>query len=335
MSAASRKKTKRAPKLECGLLDYRLSERTDETAEPEFPHFTHGHNKAVFDTVEGMLRHIHKSRDYGPIVDNLRLCFGSANSMFRADRYVLEHLGLSRLDALFFSLVPEVARYTERTSYGEHPKIGRLKEAASYLVSNFIGMQDEHFYLFCVNHHGKLKERVLLHKGIEDRALFSLNKLMTEVLRADPAAIIVAHNHPRGTLRPSDADILCTEDIINAAAMLGVPLLDHVVVANRTAVSMRDNAFIPERIWLAQDPDNYFLRTWLEDPPPKKEKKPKVLTPEEAAAAAEKERQAIRRKRHKQMEKAQREYRRRTKQAERALKLYRRLWVIETIDTKK
>ena len=331
-SASARKKAELRRKIaETDALNKPMPPLPQD-GDTDHPDYFHGPNKEIFDTVEDMLRLIHKREDPRQTVDKMRLCFGCGNAMFRADRYVLEKLGMNRLDAIFFSLVPEISRYTERTSYGEHPDISRLETASRYLVSNFVGLQIECFYLFCVNQHGRLKARILLHKGIEDRALFSLNRLMTEVLRADPAAIIVAHNHPRGTLRPSEADIRCTEDIINAAAMLDVPLLDHVIVANRSAVSLRDNGFIPEKFWLAQDPDNRFLRNWLLPPPPKKEKKPKVLTPEELAAAREKEIQSLRRHRRRQMEKAQRQYRSHMRQAEKALRIYRQLCTIEAMD---
>ena len=270
-----------------------------------------------------------------PAVDNLRLCLGSGNALYRSDRYVLQRLGMNHLDAMLFSLIPEITRLSERTSYGEHPKIGRLMEASSYLASNFIGLQDEHFYLFCLNHHGKLKERVLLHKGIEDRALFSLNTVTTEMMRADAAAIIVAHNHPLGTPRPSEPDILCTEELLNSCTMLGIPLLDHIIVAGDMVVSLRDNGFIPEPVWLEQDPGSSLLRGWLQDPPPPKEKPARALTPEEAAAAAEKERQAAHRQRLHKMDNARREYRRRIQQAEKAMRVYRRMCMLEALDEEK
>lgn len=332
---SSKRKKSRRLFVEGDILGYPLPDASDMEQDPEFPDFWFDANADVFDGMEEMLALIHKSRPTKPAVDNLRLCLGCGNTLYRTDRYVLQRLGMNRLDALFFSLVPELARLTERTSYGEHPRIGRLEEASGYLASNFIGLQDEYFYLFCLNHHGKLKERVLLHKGIEDRALFDLNTVTTEMMRADPAAIIVAHNHPQGTLRPSEADILCTEELLNSCAMLGIPLLDHVIVADGAVVSLRDNGFIPEAVWLEQDPGSALLRAWLQEKPPIKEKPAKILSPEEEAAAAEKKRQAERRLRLHRMDNARREHRRRIQQAEKAMRVYRRLCIQDILDQEK
>jgi DNA repair protein RadC len=44
------------------------------------------------------------------------------------------------------------------------------------------------------------------------------------------SSVILAHNHPSGTLRPSDADVMVTEKVKNALQLLDVTLLDHVIL---------------------------------------------------------------------------------------------------------
>jgi DNA repair protein RadC len=50
----------------------------------------------------------------------------------------------------------------------------------------------------------------------------------------------VAHNHPSGDPSPSRADRVVTEALRNAAALIGVPMLDHIVVAARAHHSFRE-----------------------------------------------------------------------------------------------
>ena len=52
--------------------------------------------------------------------------------------------------------------------------------------------------------------------------------------------IIVAHNHPSGDASPSPDDIRVTKDLAEAATLLGVELLDHVVIGRSEAVSLKD-----------------------------------------------------------------------------------------------
>lgn len=217
----------------------------------------------AFDAVQAMLAHMHRKQDITPLMDEIRFRFGSADAMFKASRHLWERIGLKRSEAMLFGLMVDIARYTQRTSYGKRPRLCRLHESSDYLLSNFKGLQVERFYLFCINHRGCLKERLLLHEGVDDGILFSLSKLLAEVVRVSPAAVLVAHNHPGGTTRPSQDDINCTVDIINALSTLEIPLMDHVIAAGHDIVSMRDNGFIPEDYWMAQSPTNRFLRDWL------------------------------------------------------------------------
>ena len=59
-------------------------------------------------------------------------------------------------------------------------------------------------------------------------------------LREGAAALIVVHNHPSGVPEPSAEDVAVTRRLIEAGQLLGVPLLDHVVVAAEGYVSIRE-----------------------------------------------------------------------------------------------
>jgi DNA repair protein RadC len=51
-------------------------------------------------------------------------------------------------------------------------------------------------------------------------------------------AVIIAHNHPSGTITPTEADINVTKQLIQAGKVLGIDLLDHLVIANNSFVSI-------------------------------------------------------------------------------------------------
>ena len=63
--------------------------------------------------------------------------------------------------------------------------------------------------------------------------------VLAPALRAGAAAIVVAHSHPSGDARPSPADRRMTALLREAACVIGLPLLDHLVVARRTHYSFR------------------------------------------------------------------------------------------------
>lgn len=297
----------------------------EESADLSMPFSPSGLNAEVFDQLERMLKRIHKSRDHAPLMHALRSQMGSAYTMFHADAFFLQRLGMNHLDAFFFGNFLDLLRGVEIAGYGEHPRIARLSEAKGYIASNFRHLDIERFYLYCVNSHGKLKARILLNEGIEDRALLSIHQLVCNILREQPLAVIVAHNHPNRNLMPSNNDIQCTANIIHALFALGVPLLDHLVVTDDAVVSIRENGFIPEQEWMMQAKKNFLLRDWFLPPLERKPRKYKPRTPEDERKRVERELRFSRSRRLRKMDKAMRMYRHHSKNAAKCMNVYQAL----------
>lgn len=222
-------------------------------------------NKRAFDAMTALYGRLYRKHDTRPMQNTIRTSFASARSLFLADHYLWERLGMNSRDALLFSHIKDITRYIHHSSFGNHPPLQTLKIASEFLASTFFALTEENFYIFLLNQRGNLKLERRLSRGLADTALFDFRTLLNEVVLAQPVSgVIIAHNHPGGTLRPSQDDIECTKDAIAALASLKSPLLDHVIVANGTVVSMRNNGFIPESRWRAQAPKNRLLLHWLD-----------------------------------------------------------------------
>ena len=228
-------------------------------------------DEQAFRCIEKMLSRSHPKQDTAAIMRTLRECFPSADAIFSSGTYLLEKAGLHPHDALLISSIPSIVRFADRTGYDKKYRLDRIDPAGKYLVSNFQGYEVEYFYVLHLDSRGRLIESTQLQEGMEDCSLFNLKKLLSEVVRLSPKAVIISHNHPGGTLRPSQEDIDCTMDAIRALTAIGVPLLDHIIVADSQAVSLRENGFVPAAFWLSQNPNNRMLRNYLlpldENPP--------------------------------------------------------------------
>lgn len=218
-------------------------------------------SEAAFSAVEELLLQMGVA-DVPALMDQIRLRFVSANAMFCADQRLWESLGLNSNCALLLSRLMDITRFAACSLQPENPRLLCLRDTTDYLVSNFYGLQTERFYALLLARQGTLIRRVLLDKGTTDCVEFHLDSLLKAIVSDSPAAVILSHNHPGGTLRPSSADICATLDAMKAMSVLGVPLLDHILVAGSQTVSMRLNGFIPEEEWLRQ-PSNRLMRDWL------------------------------------------------------------------------
>lgn len=65
-------------------------------------------------------------------------------------------------------------------------------------------------------------------------------ELARSAIRTNAAAVVLAHNHPSGSLEPSGADRFLTESLKKALAMIDVRVLDHLIVSGTRTSSMAE-----------------------------------------------------------------------------------------------
>ena len=58
------------------------------------------------------------------------------------------------------------------------------------------------------------------------------------------ASVILVHNHPSGSLSPSQSDIQITNQLVEAGKILGISVLDHVIVSKKGHVSLKEQGFM-------------------------------------------------------------------------------------------
>lgn len=79
-----------------------------------------------------------------------------------------------------------------------------------------------------------------LYTGSLNSAMVRISEVFREPIRANSAAIAVAHNHPSGDPTPSPEDVRVTEMIVQAGALLDIDVLDHLIIGRNRFVSMKE-----------------------------------------------------------------------------------------------
>ena len=127
-------------------------------------------------------------------------------------------------------------------------KIGCSQDAAKLAFEhwdqNHIEMQ-EHFKILLLNNSNIVKGIYEVSKGGITGTLVDLRILFAVVLKSLSTAIILLHNHPSGTLKPSEADRQLTQKIIKAGELLDVKVLDHLIITpNKKYYSFADQGVL-------------------------------------------------------------------------------------------
>ena len=77
--------------------------------------------------------------------------------------------------------------------------------------------------------------------GTASASLVHPRELFKDALLSNAHCVVVAHNHPTGSLVPSDDDIVTTKQLIAAGRILGVNVLDHLIISFRACASLRES----------------------------------------------------------------------------------------------
>lgn len=94
------------------------------------------------------------------------------------------------------------------------------------------GLRRERVLVLVCDAANRLRRTVIVSEGSIDRSLVPVREILNAVLRHDGRAFAIAHNHPSGSPEPSEADHRATVEVRDAASVVGLRFLGHVVVAN-------------------------------------------------------------------------------------------------------
>ena len=129
-------------------------------------------------------------------------------------------------------------------SLGEEVQLNRAEKVADYLRSAFDeSPMQEAFYCVYLDRKNHPLGRHLITLGTVDSTLVSCREVFRGAIVAGCSALIVAHNHPSGDPAPSAADMVVTRKLRDAAKVLEIELLDHVIVGHAEADPLKRGVF--------------------------------------------------------------------------------------------
>ena len=95
-----------------------------------------------------------------------------------------------------------------------------------------------------LNNSNKVIFKLQLSKGGITATLVDVRLILKCALEVGATALILAHNHPSGSLIPSDADRLITQKIKSASQSLDIKILDHLIVTEKAYFSFSDQGIL-------------------------------------------------------------------------------------------
>ena len=113
-----------------------------------------------------------------------------------------------------------------------------------YLLNNFTVARHERFAGLFLNSKNQLLRFDYLFEGSINSAQVYPRTVAQHCLQVNAAAVIFAHNHPSGDVRPSEADVQLTRRLTEVLALIDVRVLDHFIVGHNQTFSMAAHQMI-------------------------------------------------------------------------------------------
>lgn len=111
--------------------------------------------------------------------------------------------------------------------------------AAAALSQDLMWETRERFAVLLLDVKNRLLGTQVITIGTATETLAHPRDIFREVIRQGATRLIVAHNHPSGSVEPSNEDIQLTRQLLAAAQILNIPLLDHLILGNGDHLSLR------------------------------------------------------------------------------------------------
>ncbi len=114
------------------------------------------------------------------------------------------------------------------------------------LRDNKIDQNREHFWVIGLETNNRLLFIELISLGSVNKTLAEPMEVFSFALQKRAVKIILAHNHPSGELRPSEADKDLTDRLIQVGLIVNTPVEDHLIISDRSYMSFLDIGLMEE-----------------------------------------------------------------------------------------
>ncbi len=171
--------------------------------------------------------------------------FGGLHEVLEASYEELQMVnGIGPSNAFGVKLFQAISERLAREKIPEKVALHSSKAVANYLQKSIGSEKKEHFVMLSIDARNNLIKISDISVGSLNASIVHPREVFKEAIQASAAQIIIAHNHPSGDPEASPEDIALTRRIAEAAKIIGVELLDHIIVTNNSFSSLKEQNLI-------------------------------------------------------------------------------------------
>ena len=177
--------------------------------------------------------------------DILRDCNNNLNTLGkRTIRQLCDYKGIGEAKAITILAACELGKRRQQESAEERPDVGTATRIYNHMHPVLQDCDVEEFWLLLMNQNHRLIKKMRIARGGISEVSVDVRIIIREAVLANATILAVCHNHPSGSLRPSNMDNDLTFSIQKACSLMRIHFLDHVIVTDGAYYSYHETGRI-------------------------------------------------------------------------------------------
>lgn len=169
---------------------------------------------------------------------------GCGNNLNELGKMTLEQLcsfkGIGPAKAVTILAACELGHRRKLAEIGERPTIATSRDVYDYFHPRLCDLPHEECWVMLLNAACRVIDCRRISVGGISETVVDVRQVMREAVVGRASALVLCHNHPSGSVRPSRHDDLLTQRLSQACELMGVRMIDHVIVADGKFYSYTD-----------------------------------------------------------------------------------------------
>ena len=157
---------------------------------------------------------------------------------------LMNYNGIGGAKAVSIAAALELGRRRRFAETAQQPLIRNSQDAFEYFYMRMSDLKHEQFWIMLLNPANKVIKLEKISDGGVNSTSADPKRIFRIALENNATAVTLCHNHPSGSVVPSDRDKALTRNLVNAGKLLEIKILDHIVVGIDNYFSFADSGLI-------------------------------------------------------------------------------------------
>jgi len=173
-----------------------------------------------------------------------RLLHKAGNDLYQLGKLSIDELksinGIGEAKAVRVLAAIELGKRRQATPVPVKKSISCSRDAYQIIRADLSELPREEFWVLLLSRSNRLIEKVRISQGGVSGTITDIRIILQSAFTKLASAMILCHNHPSGNLKPSQADLKITKKISEAAKLMDISVLDHIIIGDSTYFSFAD-----------------------------------------------------------------------------------------------